>query len=171
MKCTQTSEHSNKYRAWGVYSTGTLLTFSPQNLCSGSLLRASLWTRLAVRGRDPAVWSAIQEDSLCTSMSVHASMGLTANTTTNNSTVFSGNKSQIIGDYKPTSKHKANICCEFLMHILACHKCLGQYGRHHYLKSLSQKISQCLWWQSWENCSQEQVVVMRLLRSNTWFCF
>lgn len=124
MKCSQTSECSNMYRAWDIYSTGTFLTFSPQSLYSGSLLRASLWTRLAVMGKDPSMWSAIQEDSLCTSMSEHASMGHTANTTTNNSAVFSGNKSQIIGNYKATSKHKANICCEFLMNILACHKSL-----------------------------------------------
>lgn len=58
MKCAQISEYSNTYRAGGAYSTGTFLTFSPQSLYSGILLRASLWIRLAVRGRDPAMWSA-----------------------------------------------------------------------------------------------------------------
>ena len=61
MKCAQTSEYSNTYRAGGTYSTGTFLTFSPQSLYSGILLRASLWTRLAVRGRDQAMWSAFRK--------------------------------------------------------------------------------------------------------------
>lgn len=167
MKCSQTSECSNMYRAWDIYSTGTFLTFSPQSLYSGSLSQGKLC------GQGLQLWEKIPQCGLPFGKTFSAllclSMHLWDTQQTPPQTIalsFLGTK--IIGNYKATSKHEANICCKFLMHILACHKNLWGNMSPLFEISLLPKMSQCLWQTVLEKL---QVMVMRLLHSNIWFCF
>lgn len=90
--------------------------FSPQSLYSGILLRASLWTR----GRDPAMWSAFGKTlHLCVWAGIRGTH--TKHHHKQQYCLF-WEQSQIKGNCKATSKHEANVCCEFLTHVLAGHK-------------------------------------------------